>query len=46
MLQTLVFAADVVPWREFFALCARRQFSLLARDSELLQGRLFQVSIA
>lgn len=42
-LQALVCAAHVAPWRDFFALCARRQFSLLARDTELLQGRLFQV---
>ena len=42
-LQTLVVEADVAPWQTFFLLCARRQFKLLGRDAELLQGRLMQV---
>ena len=33
---------DVAPWWTFFLLCARRQFKLLGRDTELLQGRLMQ----
>ncbi|KAL4448626.1 hypothetical protein ABPG75_005845 [Micractinium tetrahymenae] len=41
--KTLVHASDVGPWAAFFCLCVRRQFKLLGRDTELLQGRLVQV---
>lgn len=41
-LQALVQPEDVAPWWTFFLLCARRQFKLLGRDTELLQGRLMQ----
>lgn len=36
---------DVAPWWTFFLLCARRQFKLLGRDTELLQGRLMQARL-
>lgn len=42
-LQALVHAADVAPWTTFYMLCTRRQFKLLGRDMELLQGRVMQV---
>jgi len=42
--QTLVQDSDVGPWTAFFSLCVRRQFKLLGRDMELLQGRLAQAS--
>ncbi|PSC75525.1 pleiotropic drug resistance 5-like isoform A [Micractinium conductrix] len=44
--KALVQESDVAPWWSFFALCTRRQFKLLLRDQELLQGRLFQVVLA
>ena len=36
----------MAPWHAFFFLCARRQFKLLGRDTELLHGRLVQVVLA
>ena len=45
-LQALVEAADVAPWYTFFVLCVMRQFKLLGRDMELLQGRILQVLLA
>lgn len=44
--RALVQPEDVAPWWTFFLLCARRQFKLLGRDTELLQGRLMQVVLA
>lgn len=42
-MQTLVQEGDVAPWTTFYMLCTRRQFKLLGRDMELLQGRVIQV---
>lgn len=41
----LAVAEDASPWSTFFRLCLDRQTTLLWRDTELLQGRIFQVAL-